>query len=100
MAMTVPVVLGVMVALQLDVVVLTLARVHGVPVNDPVAVPPFVNATVPPGEDAVPVEMSLTKAVHVTICPTATDTGVHVATVDVARRPTVTVLLAVGPLPL
>ena len=95
-----PEVLGTIVALQLDVVALRLARVHGVPVNDPVAVPPFVNATLPPGADAVPVEMSFTKAVHVTICPTATDTGVHVATADVARRPTVTVLPAVGPLPL
>jgi hypothetical protein len=98
--MTVPAVLGVMVALQLDVVALTLARVHGVPVNDPADVPPLVNATVPSGADAVPVEMSLTKAVHVTCCPTATEAGVQLATVDVLRRPTVTVLLAVGPLPL
>src|SRR5438445_10343323 len=98
--MTVPAVLGVMVALQLDVVVLTLARVHGVPVNDPVAVPPLVNATVPRGADAVPAARSLTTAAHVAICPAATAIGVQVATVDVAGRPTGTVLLAVGPLPL
>src|SRR5438445_13854820 len=84
--MTVPVVLGVMVALQLDVVALRLARVHGVPVNDPVAVPPFVNATLPPGADAVPAEVSFMKAVQLTICPTATATAVDVATAVVARK--------------
>ena len=99
-AMTVPAVLGTIVALQLEVVALTLARVQGVPLNVPVEVPPLVKATVPPGADAVPVEMSLTNAVHVTVCPTWTDAGEHVAAVVVLRRPTVTVLLAVGPLPL
>jgi len=100
LATTVPELLGAIVAEQLEVVALTLARVHGVPVNVPVAVPPLVNATVPSGADAVPVDMSFTKAVHVTVCPTATEAGEHVATVDVLRRPTLTVLLAVGPLPL
>ena len=52
--MTVPALVGVKVTLQLEVVVLTLARVHGDPVNEPVAVPPFVNATVPRGADAAP----------------------------------------------
>jgi len=52
--------------LQLDVVALTLASVHGEPVKEPVAVPVFVNATVPPGADVVPTaEVSLTNAVHV-----------------------------------
>ena len=51
--------------MQLEVVALMLASVQGVPVNDPDAVPVFVKATVPPGALAVPVEVSLTKAVHV-----------------------------------
>ena len=64
--MTVPAVLGVIVAAQLEVVALTVA-VHGVPLNVPVAVPVLVNATVPAGVDAVPAaDVSLTKAVHVT----------------------------------
>jgi len=55
------------VTLQLDVVALTLANVQGVPVNDPVAVPPLVNATEPRGADAVPAaEVSFTNPVHVT----------------------------------
>src|SRR2546428_12494751 len=92
--MIVPVVLGVMVAEQLDVVALTLARVHGVPVNDPPAVPVLVNATVPAGELAVPrTDVSLTKAVHVTSWPTFTLVGVHDTVVVVVRRVTVTVLL-------
>ena len=97
--MTVPAVLGVMVALQLDVVVLTLARVHGVPVNDPVAVPPLVNATVPRGAEAVPAtEVSLTKPVHVTTWATTTAEGVQETAVEVVLRVTVTVLLVAGPL--
>ena len=65
--MTVPAVLGVIVAEQLAVVALTVAKVHGVPLNVPVAVPVLVNATVPAGVDAVPAaDVSLTKAVHVT----------------------------------
>src|SRR2546426_2746865 len=75
LAITVPAVLGTIVALQLDVVALTLTRVHGVPVNDPVDVPVFVNVTVPAGVDAVPVEVSFTNAVQVTVCPTDTDAG-------------------------
>ena len=55
------------VTLQLDVVALTLANVQGVPVNDPEAVPPLVNATEPRGADAVPAaDVSLTNPVHVT----------------------------------
>ena len=95
-----PAVLGTIVALQLDVVALTLTRVHGVPVNDPVDVPVFVNVTVPAGVDAVPVEVSFTNAVQVTVCPTDTDAGEQVAVVAVLRRPTVTVLLGPETLPL
>ncbi len=52
-------------AAQLDVVALRLARVHGLPVKDPVAVPVWVKATVPAGAEAVPaVEVSLTNAVQ------------------------------------
>ena len=66
--MIVPDDVGVIVTLQLDVVALTLANVHGDPMNDPVAVPPFVNATVPRGADAVPAaEVSLTNPVQVTV---------------------------------
>ena len=60
-----PELLGVIDTEQLEVVLFTLARVHGVPLNDPVAVPVLVKATVPPGALAVPVEVSLTKTVHV-----------------------------------
>lgn len=59
-------VVGVMVAEQLDVVALTVARVHGVPVKDPVAVPVLVKATVPPGATG-DIEVSFTNAVHVTV---------------------------------
>ena len=66
LAITVPVAVGLNVTLQLDVVALTLANVQGEPVNDPVAVPPFVNATVPRGAEVVPTaEVSLTNPVHV-----------------------------------
>jgi len=65
---TVPDAVGLNVTLQLEVVALTDASVHGVPVKLPVAVPPLVNATVPRGEDAVPAaEVSLTNPVQVTI---------------------------------
>jgi hypothetical protein len=67
LAITVPAVDGAIVALQLDVVALTVARVHGVPENVPVAVPVLVNATEPRGTNAVPVEVSLTNTVHVTV---------------------------------
>ena len=99
--MTVPALVGVKVTLQLEVVVLTLARVHGDPVNEPVAVPPFVNATVPRGADAVPAaEVSLTNPVHVVDWATTIEAGAHVTAVAVVLRFTVTVLPAVGPLPL
>ena len=66
--MIVPDDVGVIVTLQLDVVALTLANVHGDPMNEPVAVPPFVNATVPSGADVVPAaEVSLTNPVQVTV---------------------------------
>ena len=94
LAMIVPEVLGVTDAEQLDTVALTTARVHGVPVNEPVAVPVLVNATVPEGEDAVPAaEVSLTNAVQFTDCATTTVVGEHVTIVEVVRRVTVTVLL-------
>ena len=87
--------------LQLDVVALTLARVHGEPVNDPAAVPPFVNATVPSGALAVPAaDVSFTNPVHVVACETTTADGEQLTAVDVVLRLTVTVLPAVGPLPL
>ncbi len=99
--MTVPALVGVKVTLQLEVVALTLARVHGEPVNDPVAVPPLVKATVPSGADAVPAsEVSLTNPVHVITWATTTVAGVQDTAVDVVLRLTVTVLPAVGPLPL
>jgi hypothetical protein len=63
----VPAPVGAIEAEQLEVVALTVASVHGVPVNEPVAVPVLVKATVPPGADVVPVEVSLTKAVQVTV---------------------------------
>ena len=65
--MIVPDDVGLNVTLQLDVVALTLAKVQGDPVNEPVAVPPLVNATVPSGADAVPAaEVSLTNPAQVT----------------------------------
>src|SRR2546428_645631 len=91
--MTVPTVDGMIVTEQLEVVLLTPARVHGVPVNDPAAVPVLVNASVPPGADAVPVEVSFTSAVQLTVCPTSAEDGEHITAVLVVLRPTVTVLL-------
>jgi len=99
--MTVPALVGVKVTLQLEVVALTLANVHGEPVNEPVAVPPLVNATVPRGADAVPAaEVSLTNPVQVMTWETTTVDGVQVTAVEVVLRFTVTVFPAVGPLPL
>ena len=101
LAITVPDAVGLNVTLQLEVVALTLARVHGVPTNDPVAVPPLVNATLPRGALAVPAaEVSLTKPVQPMDCATTTVVGEHVTAVDVVLRLTVTVFPAVGPLPL
>ena len=99
--MIVPALVGVKVTLQLDVVAFTAASAHGDPVNDPVAVPPLVNATDPSGALAVPaVEVSLTNPAHVMICDTTTVVGVHETAVEVVLRLTVTVFPAVGPLPL
>ena len=63
-----PVVLGAIVTWQLDVVAFTVVKLHGVPLKVPVALPVFVNATVPAGVDVVPaVDVSLTNAMHVTV---------------------------------
>jgi hypothetical protein len=100
-AITVPVVVALNVAEQVDVVVLKLDRVHGDPVKLPEEVPPFVKPTVPRGADAVPDAVSLTVAVQVIVCPTRTEDGVHATVVAVDLPPeTVTVLLGLGPLPL
>src|SRR2546426_568601 len=81
--------------------VVALTTVNGLlqALNVPTALPLFLTTTDPAGVEAVPGEMlSLTNAVHVITWPTATDEGAHVTTVDVARVPTVTVLLVAGPL--
>ena len=95
--MTVPELDGMNDTEQVEVVALTLARVQGVPVKDPDAVPALVNATVPPGADAVPVDVSFTSAVQLTVCPTNTEDGEHITAVLVVLRPTVTVLLVPVP---
>ncbi len=96
-----PELVGLNVTLQLEVVALTAARVHGEPVKLPVAVPPFVNATVPRGAEAVPAEeVSFTKPVHVVAWETTTAEGEQDTAVEVVLNVTVTVLPAVGPLPL
>ena len=84
---------GVKVTLQLDVVALTLARVHGDPVNEPAAVPPLVKATVPAGAEVVPVEVSFAKPVQVVAWATTILVGVQDTAVLVVRLLTVTVLL-------
>ena len=94
-------VVGVMVAEQLDVVALTVARVHGVPVKDPPAVPVLVNATVPAGELAVPAaDVSLTKAVQLIDWATTTVDGVHEIEVEVDLVPPTLTVLLVPVLPL
>ena len=98
--MTVPAPVGVNVTVQLEVVALMLARMHGDPVKLPAAVPVLVNATVPNGAEVVPADVSLTKPVHVVACATTIEVGVHETVVEVARSVTVTVFPAVGPLPL
>ena len=65
--MTVPEPVGMIVAAQLDTVEFTLARVQGVPEKLTTGVPVSVNATEPPGAEAVPAEMSRTNAVQVTV---------------------------------
>jgi len=99
-SITVPVLVGVNEAEQLEVVVLTLAREHGAPANDPVAVPPLLNETVPRGAEAVPVPVSLTKAVQLVAWETTIAAGEQDTVVVVGLPPTVTVLLLLGPLPL
>ncbi len=87
--------------MQLEVVEFTAARVHGDPVKLPVAVPPLVNATVPRGAEAVPAEeVSFTKPVQVVAWDTTMADGEQDTAVDVVLNVTVTVLPAVGPLPL
>lgn len=94
LAITVPVVVGVIDAEQLDAVALTVVRVQGDPVNDPDAVPVFVIATVPAGVDGVPAEaVSLTNTVHVVACPMTIGLGAHDTVVVVGLLFTVTVLL-------
>ena len=92
--MTVPALDGVNVTVQLEVVVLRLASVHGLPPKLPPAVPVLVNDTVPAGADAVPEAVSLTKAVHVVAWLTTMAEDEHVTVVEVDLvAPTVTVLL-------
>jgi hypothetical protein len=94
LAIIVPVVEGVMDAEQLEVVALIPARVQGVPVKLPVAVPVFAKATLPAGALLVPAEeVSLTKAVQLTDWAITTDEGEQTTEVEVVRRLTVTVLL-------
>jgi len=101
LAITVPALVGLNVTVQLEVVALTDANVQGDPVKVPAAVPPFVNATVPAGALAVPAaDVSFANPVHVITWFTTTDAGVQETAVDVVLRLTVTVLPAVGPLPL
>src|SRR2546428_154415 len=92
--MTVPDAVGLNVTVQLDVVALTPANVHGDPVNDPVAVPVCVNATVPAGADAVPAaEVSLTNAVQLVAWDTTIADSEQVTVVVVVLLLTVTELL-------
>ena len=100
MSITVPELVGVNDAEQEDVVVLKVVRVHGAPVNDPVAVPPLANETDPRGAVAVPAPVSLTNAVQLVACATTIAAGEQDTVVVVALPPTVTVLLLLGPLPL
>jgi hypothetical protein len=94
LATTEPELVGVKVTLQLETVELTAARVHGVPVKLPPAVPVLVNATVPPGDEAVPEFVSLTKAVQEIDWLTTTVEGEQVTVVEVVLvAPTFTVLL-------
>lgn len=67
---------------------------HGVPVNEPEAVPVLVKATVPAGVDAVPTPaVSFTNAVQLVDCATTIVVGEHVTVVVVDLGPTVTLLL-------
>ncbi len=95
-----PELVGVKEAEQLDTVEFTLTNVQGAPEKLPVAEPELLNDTVPPGADAVPLAVSLTKAVQVVAWETTIEEGEQDTTIEVDLPPTVTVLLAVGPLPL
>jgi len=80
---------------QLAVVALTVVNVHGVPVNEPEAVPVLVKATVPAGVDAVPTPaVSFTKAVQLVDCATTIAAGEQDTVVVVCRLFTVTAALA------
>src|SRR3989442_487209 len=80
--------------MELVLAVLRLARVHGLPVKLPGAVPVLVNATVPAGALAVPAaEVSFTKAVQLVAWPITTVEGEHATEVEGVLRLTVTVLL-------
>jgi hypothetical protein len=86
---------------QLDVVAFTLANVQGAPVKLPVAVPVLLKLTLPAGADAVPAaDVSFTNAVQLVAWATTIVLGEQETTVEVVLRVTVTVLPAVGPLPL
>jgi|SRR2546426_5011387 len=98
--MKVPEAVAVKVTAQLDVVMLTLARVQGDPVNEPVEVPVLVNDTVPAGGLGVPAaDVSFTNAVQLVACATTTVLGKQlpklkdVIAVEVVLNVTVTVLL-------
>lgn len=95
-----PELVGVKDAEQLEVVVFTLARVHGAPLNEPPAVPVLLNETVPPGAVAVPAAVSLTNAVQLVACDTTMAAGEQDTTIEVDLPPTLTELLVLGPLPL
>src|SRR2546427_13127877 len=85
---------------QLDVVALTVVKVHGLPVNEPPWVPVLLSVTVPAGEEAVPaVAVSLTNAVQLTAWPTTTVAGEHDTRVAVGLFVRVAALL-VPPRPL
>jgi len=75
--------------LQLDAVVLNVARTQLAGVKAPVAVlaPPRVKVTLPTGVDLVPVSLSLTVAVHEDAWPTGTLEGVQTIVVVVMRPP-------------
>src|SRR5437899_12451181 len=97
--MTVPVLVGVNVTLQLEVVALTDASVQGDPVKLPVAVPPLVNVTVPRGAEAVPdAKLSSTNVEHVA-CGTTTAVAGHDDTTVVVRSGVSRIVIqAIGPL--
>jgi len=70
-------------------------QVADAPVPANVQVPPGVNVTVPVGVDVVPVDVSLTVAVHDVAWLTTTVDGVHATVVVVVRLLTATLALPV-----